>query len=160
MAFIKLTKGKFTEVDDEDVFRLSKYKWFSKESDGIFYAVTNIRLENGKKSIMRMHRYLLDVSDPKIKVDHINTDSLCNKKSNLRACTNAENCRNRRKSKNSRSGIKGVSWSKSNKGWVARLMLNGKEVYIGTFDCKIEASRAYDGKCVELFGDFARPNNL
>jgi len=160
MKLIQLSQGKFATIDDEDFEKISKHKWFVKKSCSTFYAVTNIPLGNGKKTIMRMHRYLLGVYDPKIKVDHKNLDGLCNEKSNLRLCTNAENTRNRRASKSSKSGIKGVSWSKSNNGWHARVTYNGKEIYLGTFNCRFEASNAYDKKCVELFGEFARPNNL
>jgi hypothetical protein len=58
-----------------------------------------------------------------------------------------------------RTGFKGVNWSgaKTHK-WQARIMRNGKRVFLGNFDTPEEAARAYDTAARELFGEHARLN--
>src|SRR5579859_2982316 len=59
----------------------------------------------------RIHRILLAVADPKIVVDHINGDTLDNRRFNLRLCRQGQNAKNRSKgSKEMSSKYKGVHW--------------------------------------------------
>lgn len=59
----------------------------------------------------------------------------------------------------SRSGFKGASWAGGRiNRWQARIMRNGKRVFLGNFDTPEEAARAYDAAARELFGDHARLN--
>lgn len=51
------------------------------------------------------------------------------------------------------SGYRGVSSSKNR--WQARMRYQKKDIYMGTFDTREEAARAYDAKARELFGDAA-----
>jgi hypothetical protein len=41
---------------------------------------------------------------------------------------------------------------------MARINTNGRHSYLGTFDCPIQAAKAYDRAARECFGDFAQPN--
>jgi hypothetical protein len=88
-------------------------------------------------------------------VDHINGNVLDNRKSNLRICTNAENCRNTGPYKNNKSGYRGVSWHKRDKEWRAQIKHNGKVIWISAHKDKEEAARARDTKALELQGEFA-----
>ena len=108
----------------------------------------------GKKVFL--HRYLMGLKDSKYTieqtVDHINGNSLDNRISNLRICTQAENAKNNRK-----STIVGVGWLKYNKKWTARIMVNYKGVHLGNFDSYEEAVLARLIKEKEVCGEFG-PN--
>lgn len=99
-----------------------------------------------------MHRQIMGIEylNGSIKVDHINGNKLDNRKSHLRICTHQENGRNRGYNKNSKSGIKGVSWHKGAKKWMANIFHNGKTVYIGLFSDKNDATKARKEKEQEL----------
>jgi len=66
-------------------------------------------------------------------IDHINHDRADNRIDNLRCVDRAENAKNKRIADSSYSGVSGVSWYKNIRRWVARIKVNGKDVYLGTF---------------------------
>jgi hypothetical protein len=96
---------------------------------------------------------LLDVSKPE--VDHINGNSLDDRKANLRCCTRVENLRNRFGSSKSLTGVKGVSRNKANGNWNAQIGIGGKKIHLGCFNSITEAKKAYDDAEQKHFGDFA-----
>ena len=85
----------------------------------------------------RNHRivYFLNTGiDPEEKrVDHIDTNSLNNKISNLRLATQKQNGDNRKKSKNNTSGVTGVSWCKTLNKYKPSIRCNGKLLDLGSF---------------------------
>lgn len=88
---------------------------------------------------------------PSDRIDHINGIRTDNRINNLRECTHAENCRNR---KAIGRGMKGVQ--KQCKRWAARIKLDGKLIHLGTFDTEIEAHEAYCVAARKHFGEFWR----
>jgi AP2 domain/HNH endonuclease len=96
-------------------------------------------------------------------VDHINGDSLDNRRSNLRAGTRAQNNMNRaanrtRRGRPTTSLYKGVSWDRRRNKWTARIGYNYKSISLGYFDSPEDGARAYDSKAEELFGECAYQN--
>lgn len=89
------------------------------------------------------------------KVDHDDGNKQNNRIRNLRKCTSAQNMANRRVSRSSKSGLKGVSWSKSNRKWVAFIGFEGKKRYLGGFDTPEIAYEAYCRAADEIHGEFA-----
>lgn len=91
MKKIPLTRGQFAIVDDDDYAPLSEYKWHLLTSGtGPYYAARTDR-SNGQKAVM-MHRVINNTPDGLV-TDHINGNSLDNRKENLRSLTNFENLR-------------------------------------------------------------------
>lgn len=80
--------------------------------------------------------------------------------SNVRWVTQQQNGMNRRGSKTSTSGYKGVSWKGENGKWVAQIQVNGKKQHIGYFLDEQEAAQAYNDAALELFGEYANLNKL
>ncbi len=156
MRSIELTQGQVALVDDADFERLNQFKWYASKQPGTFYACRDAGGRTNRKQI-RMHRVITGVTKSR-QVDHINGNGLDNRRTNLRICVASQNQANRGKQRNCKSGFKGVSWNKSNRKWVSLIQVLGKHIYLGGFDCKITAARAYDEKAKEMFGEFARTN--
>ena len=89
MKTISLTKGLHTLVDDIDFNFLSQFKWCAQRCSTKDYASRHV---DGK--VIRMHRFLMDAKKGEV-VDHINGNSLDNRKSNLRKTTKGFNSRHR-----------------------------------------------------------------
>lgn len=156
MKKIPLTKGKFAIVDDEDYKKVMEYRWkYSNRG----YAAKNY-VENGKNKTLLMHRLIM--GDPVLFVDHIDGDPLNNRKSNLRLATNRQNCLNQKLGSQNTSGYKGISWHKRNAKWAAVVRVNeeGKRVHLGYFDNKHDAARMYNFWASDLYGEFARLNEI
>lgn len=90
------------------------------------------------------------------KIDHRDTVKAHNWIDNLRSATKSQNQANKRGHSDSRSGFKGVYWSKQKKKWAARICLNRKETCLGFRNTPEEAHALYCAAARETFGEFAR----
>lgn len=70
---------------------------------------------------------------PHAYIDHINGNKIDNSIGNLREASPSENMKNQFLNKNNSSGSCGVRWNKSRKKWQPRIVVNGKEKYLGLF---------------------------
>lgn len=155
---IPLTKGFVATVDAADFDMLSHWRWYADERHGSVYAVTKVA-SNGLRRKLRMHR-VLALPGPSEMVDHVNGDSLDNRRANLRVCSNAENQRNRSPYLGKSSTFKGVSWHEPSGKWKASIKVLGELCYLGVFDTERDAAAAYDAAAQVAFGDFARVNGV
>lgn len=71
---------------------------------------------------------------PADQIDHINGIRSDNRIVNLRAVTNAENCKNQRKRLSNTSGVVGVGWCKTYGKWTVTIAANQKEKKLGRYD--------------------------
>ena len=111
-------KNRVVLYDEQDHETISQYKWHINDSG---YAVWRGNI-NGNKKTIRMHRLIMNPPSDKV-IDHINHNTLDNRRSNLLICTQSENMRNL-----SNQG-KGYWYQKQNKNWVVEIC--GK--HIGCF---------------------------
>ena len=151
MTRIPLTQGQFAEIDDADAAAVCEHSWHAVRIGNHWYAATNV---NGIR--VYLHRFLLGPAP--IRIDHRNLNGLNNRRSNLRSCTQQQNLANRPKSKNNKSGYKGVCWDKSRGRWKATIGIAGRLINIGRYDDIIVAAQAYDSAAKEHHGDFAHLN--
>ena len=168
MKHIKLTQGQVAIVDDEDYEWLNQWKWCASYNPkrSVYVAVRKFQAKNGKRKTLLMSRIILGLKvGDKRQADHINHDTLDNRRANLRICTHAENQHNQRahrfhNGKPCLSQYHGVSWHKAAKKWHARIRNNGKRIYLGCFTSEIAAAQRYNKAATELFGEFACVNKL
>lgn len=155
MKEIILTKGKVTLVDDDDYEWLMDYNWHF----GAGYACIS-RVIDGKKIKFFMHRMIMDNPDG-FQVDHINNNTLDNRKNNLRVCSMLQNCYNRR-GRHGTSEYKGVHRIERKKGtrWVASIQYEKKKINLGSYDTEIEAAVAYNQAAKRFHGEFALINKI
>lgn len=153
MKLIELSAGQFTKVDDEDFMALSNFAWSSIKKISGFYAVRQSSILDGSRR-MYLHREIMP-APPGMVVDHINHDTLDNRKGNLRLCTSGQNNSHRKGAqKNSKSGIRGVFWHKLAGKWRAGIRVNGRTIHLGLFVNKSDAAAAYAAANREHFGEF------
>lgn len=137
MKVIKLSQNKETKVDDDDFENLSKDKWYARKDpdSGYYYALGHF----GDRKMKYMARVIMNAGSDHF-VDHINHDTLDNRKENLRLCNHSENQYNRLKSKYPTSSMhKGVAYNKKQKKWWAYISYNCEKVHLGSFSTEEEA---------------------
>jgi len=160
MKEIKLTQGKVALVDDEDYEYLNQWKWIANKSytREVHYVVRNKKID-GKWKQVRMHRLIMYA--PKgMHVDHKDRNGLNNQRSNLRICSNIQNCYNRGANKGGSSKYKGVCFCNTHRRWRARLMINGNAKMLGYFKTELEAGIIINIAARKYHGEFSRPNIL
>lgn len=134
------------KVDSEDVPMLKEYHWCLSLKRDKFY-LYNYRGPHGSRTISILHRLVMNAPSGLV-VDHVNHDTLDNRKSNLRLCTTRENLWNTPavNTKNKTSGLRNISWNKNANKWAVAVMKNRKPIHIGYFadleDAKIAAEQA------------------
>jgi len=156
---IKNILGCDFKYEDDKLYRLHKYtnKW-SCCNDNKPFSKGYIQIRINKK-LYKLHRLIYkyfneawDITDTSYNnlIDHININSYDNRIENLRIATHSQNCRNQNKRKNCSSKYKGIYWGKNNNKWQAKIRINGKVKYLGSFDNEEEAAEVYKKKYDEI----------
>lgn len=148
------------KVDTSDLYRLIELDrpWSVQKTSWNNYVIWQERYtgEDGKSHSrpVYLHRWLMGISETETLVDHINFDTMDNRKSNLRIATRTENAQSRKgANKNSASGVRNVC--KDGNRWLVQIQIDGKNERLGHFDDIEDAKRFAEEKRQELFGDFA-----
>lgn len=158
---VTLSKGMVAIIDDEDADRVLTHKWSvsSRGKKKLYYAYRTVSVGE-KQTAVYMHRFLLGlVAGDGLVADHIDGDTLNNRKSNLRVATSAQNGWNRSKM-SAVNKYKGISLIKETGLWDARIHANNQRYYLGHFKTEEEAALAYNEAACRLHGEFARLNEV
>ena len=136
MISIPLSRGMSALVDNDDHERLVGSKWFVQAAmGGKMYAARKVR-DGGRWRVQYMHRVIM-AAPPKMVVDHLNGDSLDNRKSNLRLTTQSANLRN------SRLAIgRGAHFDKRTRRWFTRVSYEGTRIMLGRYSSEEMAHAA------------------
>lgn len=159
MKKIPLTQGKYALVDDADYECLKQFNWRIRITGRQVYAIRDLPKHKGKRRTMPIQRFLLNAHPP-LYIDHINSDGLDNRRSNLRICTKQQNNMNQRPQVGKSSVYKGVTWRTRDKIWAAQIHINKKTIHLGHFKLETDAARAYNEAAKIYFGEFAKLNDL
>lgn len=148
---IPLTKGQTAIVDTHDMKLIDHCRWHADLSHGNFYAKRD--LPGGKK--LRLHRLIYEYHNGPVPVgmvvDHINRNTLDNRRVNLRVATYSLNKANSCGKQNRKHNLpKGVNPNSS--GFMARIFAEGHKIYLGTFRTIQEASDAYQKAWAQIYG--------
>lgn len=151
MKILKTVEGFETVVDDDVYEWASKRKWRLSKHGYVSY-------REGEKRIM-LHRLIAQTPEDYI-TDHINGNKLDNLRCNLRVVTNKQNVWNNGIRNDNSSGYRGVWYRKERCKWQAEIKANGKKYSLGCYKTPEEAAIVYNKKAKELFGEYARLNEI
>jgi len=161
MKEIILTQGKVTQVDDEDYEYLIQWKWCAHKNNknsNTFYCLRNNKILKNKYKTYLMHRDILErmLGHNNFEmVDHIDGDGLNNQRSNLRPATRQQNSCNKKAIRNK---YKGVYIFRNY--YMSNITYNKKNIHLGQFNTQEAAAEAYNKKAIELFGEYAKLNEI
>lgn len=146
-------KGEVFYFDKEDYELIKDHCWYVNDSG---YTVTSL---NDNKKI-RMHRLVMGNVNRNILIDHINHNTLDNRKCNLRKATNAENLRNGMLRKTNKSGVVGVALDKERYKWIASITVDYKNIHLGRYDCIEDAIKTRKEAEEKYFGEYSYDNSI
>lgn len=140
----------YAQVDEPDAARLGIHRWhiLSRTSKyRLVHYVARFERRGGKRYTVYLHREVLGLSLPwetrdGLEPDHINSDGLDNRRSNLRVVTHAENMQNRRRNAVASSRFRGVFWNRHCSKWGAKAVIGGRSHYLGLFANEADAANA------------------
>ena len=157
-GIIELQDGMCALVDPEDHDRVAAKNWYAITRRSRGWAE---RISSGNTSLPS---FILGIKGTRKRmIDHKNGNIFDNRKENLRVCSNRQNVRNARKPQRpggTSSCYKGVSWDKQHKKWRAQIMERPVQHYLGLYEEERGAALAYNRAAMELFGEFARLNEV
>lgn len=153
-SFIPLTQDQVAIVDKEDYNDLIEHKWYANYDNKLngYYPRRNLWVKKNKRTSLSLHQAIMgSPKNKKLEIDHINRNTLDNRKSNLRWASHRQNCQNKKKNTN---WPLGVSWAKDNRktfdgSFNLQILINGKKFSKYYVD-PITPGIVYDTICEEL----------
>jgi hypothetical protein len=141
------------KVDDDAPAIITRYRWQPQRCRGGVYACRSDKAR-GK---LFMHREILGLAIGDLEVgDHINGNTLDNRRDNLRRATASTNAANSRLYSTNSTGFRGVRQSKVTGRYAARIVHRGEAHHLGYFATAAEAGAAYEMAAVQRFGEYVR----
>lgn len=137
-----------TKIDLKDIEKIKKCKW----------CLTSNGYVSGSNGEF-LHRFIMKCPDH-LEIDHINHDTLDNRRCNLRVCTRQENNMNKGLYNHNTSGVTGVTWDKEKEKWKSQIKINNENRHLGYFKNKEKAIKIRKKAEKELFGEFRFDFNL
>jgi hypothetical protein len=86
----------------------------------------------------------------------VNGNKADNRITNLREATTRQNTANSKLKSNNSSGVRGVHWNKMKGKWHCQIRVKGEKRFLGLFDTKESASKAYQNAAKQVHGEFYR----
>lgn len=155
-------------IDEEDYNRIKKYHWtvaFKPDINNFYIKCHPKSSKSSQRTTEKLHRFIMNAPEGS-HVDHINHNTLDNRKSNLRICTHEENCRNKQKRKKDKrdnsmsSKYKGVCFRDDSNKFRATISFNKKRISLGCYENEEDAAKAYNEAAIKYHGEFAVLNIL
>ena len=144
------SKGEEFWFDLEDYDLIKNYCWYLSNNK---YIVTG----SGKNTKL-LHRLITNCESNMV-VDHINHNTMDNRRYNLRICTQSENTANSQIAINNVSGVTGVTWNSIKNKWESKIMVNRKTINLGRYNNFEDAVKARKEAEEKYFGEFSYDNS-
>lgn len=144
------------QIDEADRHVLQSRNWIITRSAYVSAQWYDPAVKRCRTELL--HRVLMNAGHGEF-VDHANGDTLDNRRSNLRKCTKRQNQQNSRKRRTycgrpTKNRLKGAH--PQGKRWSARIRIDGRYHYLGSFDTEESAHAAYCEAARAHHGEFAR----
>lgn len=105
-----------------------------------------------------IHRFIFQDVPEGCEVDHVNLNTLDNRKANLRICTHQQNQCNQPLQRNNTSGVAGVSYYPPRSKYRARIKASQHDIHLGYYQTFEEAVQARNVGMECMFGEYGRYN--
>ena len=132
-------------IDLEDYEKIKDIKW--RVNDQL-----RVICNKNKYGSKFLHRFIMNYSG-ELSIDHINRNTLDNRKKNLRICKQQDNMCNLSLRKSNKFGVSGISWNKKMKKYEVYLSKSNKKHYLGCYEnfeeavkIRLEAEELYYGE--------------
>ena len=114
-------------IDIEDYENISKYIWRISKKRQKYYVITG---SQKKHTMHYLHSIILGQTKDGLEIDHIDGNSLNNRRNNLRVVDRQTNIDNQRATRiDNQIGIRGVVYSKTHKKYKVDFYYHGKRFY-------------------------------
>lgn len=145
----------FAIVDDEDYNEMKRFHWHT--SGGITPYATRGSSVGGRKITVFMHRVILNefVREDGRRCDHVNRNSLDNRRENLRPATPSQNSVNWERENRYGRGVYRAAGGQ----FGAFIYVETRRRYLGSYDAVTKAQVAYDFFARKYHGEFAILNH-
>jgi HNH endonuclease len=163
ITLVPLTRGLYAIIDSDDARLVEGFNWYAMRHRNKYYAARGVRAGGSYVNVF-LHTAINPVSNG-YEVDHVDGNTLNDRRCNLRTASSAQNQWNRPKLKKTKFGfapkspLKGAFFQKPSGNrkpcWKSRISVNGKAVYLGCFATDVEAAEAYAKASRKLHGEFA-----
>ena len=156
--FIPLTRGLYTIVWESDYEWLMQWKWcasYARNTDSYYVHHKDNKRSDGHT--VSMHRFILGLQSGDERTgDHINGNSLDNRRTNLRIVNEVQSSQNRGMRTDNTTGFKGVYPYKDTGKYAAQIRANRQTFFLGVCDTPEEASQLYCAAAEKYHGRFQR----
>lgn len=151
-------RGHHVLIDAADWPLVEGFNWKVEDRSGFpRVCAQNKSRRGGWPTTVYIYRIIMGAS-PGQHVDHVNGDTLDNRRANLRLASPSQNGANRNVCKN-KTGFRGVSRTRAKSSrWIGETMKDRRHHRTGPYDTIVEAARAYDALAIKVHGEFARLN--
>lgn len=143
---VRLSNEHIAYVDPDDLDKVKVLSWSEHVKGGA------VAYNPSQGVNVYMHHLILPKKEGFV-IDHINRDTLDNRRCNLRYANRSQNGAN---GVWNEARYKGVT--RRGKGFKAQITVNYENIVIGTYPTEEEAARAYDEAARQHWGMFARTN--
>lgn len=143
--------------DLEDYDLIKDNAWYE---DNHGYAISRNINKIGKSANIKMHKLIGNNIGEDTIVDHINHNTLDNRRVNLRIVTRSENQANMKRRTDNTSGVTGVYYDKRGDRWSASIQFNHNVIYLGSSKNKEEAIKMRKDAEEKYFGEYSYSNSM